>query len=226
MPDVILVTGGHGLVGKAIQHVLATEAPNSRYGRRDGETWIFARSGDGDLRYEFPSPLPRFFPATHPINLQIAIFSDAEATRALLKNTNLPTSFTWLLSVRYWSYMPKIERTDSWFRCPLVGGLFMHLKYKVSMLRDNILINDNVLHTSYLDGRAEGHLVPLDVCVPDGITAATARGQDPPWPPHHSNFGYAHAKRLVDVANRAYKEQYGLNYTAAIPTNIYGPNDN
>jgi GDP-L-fucose synthase len=85
MPDVILVTGGHGLVGKAIQHVLATEAPNSRYGRRDGETWIFARSGDGDLRYEFPSPLPRFFPATHPINLQIAIFSDAEATRALFE---------------------------------------------------------------------------------------------------------------------------------------------
>jgi hypothetical protein len=25
-------------------------------------------------------------------------------------------------------------------------------------------------------------------------------------PPYHSNFGYAHAKRLVDVANRAYKE--------------------
>jgi GDP-L-fucose synthase len=50
MPDVILVTGGHGLVGKAIQHVLETETPNSRFGRRDGETWIFARSGDADLR--------------------------------------------------------------------------------------------------------------------------------------------------------------------------------
>lgn len=50
MPDVILVTGGHGLVGKAIQHVLATEPPNSRFGRRDDETWIFARSSDADLR--------------------------------------------------------------------------------------------------------------------------------------------------------------------------------
>lgn len=33
-----------------------------------------------------------------------------------------------------------------------VGGLFLHLKYKVSMLRDNILINNDVLHGSYLSG--------------------------------------------------------------------------
>jgi hypothetical protein len=50
MPDVILVTGGHGLVGNAIRTVLETEPPNSRYGRREGETWVFARSGEGDLR--------------------------------------------------------------------------------------------------------------------------------------------------------------------------------
>lgn len=50
MPDVILVTGGHGLVGNAIRHVLDTEPQNSRYGRRDGETWIFASSKEADLR--------------------------------------------------------------------------------------------------------------------------------------------------------------------------------
>lgn len=50
MPDVILVTGGHGLVGNAIRAVLETEPPNSRYGRRDDETWVFAKSSEGDLR--------------------------------------------------------------------------------------------------------------------------------------------------------------------------------
>jgi hypothetical protein len=50
MPDVILVTGGHGLVGNAIRTVLETEPPNTRYGRREGETWVFARSSEGDLR--------------------------------------------------------------------------------------------------------------------------------------------------------------------------------
>ena len=44
--------------------------------------------------------------------------------------------------------------------------------------------------------------------------------------PHHSNEGYAYAKRMLDVASRAYREEYGCNFTTVIPTNIYGPNDN
>lgn len=51
MPDVILVTGGTGLVGKAIEHIINTEPEGSRFGKRAGETWIFASSADGDLRY-------------------------------------------------------------------------------------------------------------------------------------------------------------------------------
>jgi nucleoside-diphosphate-sugar epimerase len=38
--------------------------------------------------------------------------------------------------------------------------------------------------------------------------------------------GYAYAKRMVDMQNRLYKEQYGCNFTSVIPTNIYGPHDN
>jgi len=45
-------------------------------------------------------------------------------------------------------------------------------------------------------------------------------------PPHESNFGYAHAKRMVDVQNHAYKEEFGCNFTSAIPTNVFGPHDN
>jgi hypothetical protein len=54
MSNVVLVTGGSGLVGKAIQHVIETEPEGSRYGRLPGETWIFARSAEGDLRYLHP----------------------------------------------------------------------------------------------------------------------------------------------------------------------------
>ena len=45
-------------------------------------------------------------------------------------------------------------------------------------------------------------------------------------PPHPSNEGYAYAKRMIDVMNRCYNEEYGCNYTSIIPTNIYGPHDN
>lgn len=38
--------------------------------------------------------------------------------------------------------------------------------------------------------------------------------------------GYAYAKRMVDVQNRLYKDQYGCNFTSVVPTNIYGEHDN
>ena len=56
--------------------------------------------------------------------------------------------------------------------------------------------------------------------------------------PHFSNYGYAYAKRMLDVQARAYNDQYGVSrserglmsfggkYISVIPTNIYGPNDN
>ena len=47
---VILVTGGSGLVGSAIKWVIENEPPNSRFGKRDGEEWVFARSSEGDLK--------------------------------------------------------------------------------------------------------------------------------------------------------------------------------
>ena len=44
--------------------------------------------------------------------------------------------------------------------------------------------------------------------------------------PHSSNEGYAYAKRMIDVMNRCYRDEYGCNFTAVIPTNVYGPHDN
>lgn len=48
---VCLVTGGTGLVGRALQYVIQTEAVGSRFGKQDAsEEWIFLSSKDGDLR--------------------------------------------------------------------------------------------------------------------------------------------------------------------------------
>jgi hypothetical protein len=51
MPEIVLVTGGSGLVGQAIKYVIETEPEGSRFGKKPGETWIFASSREGDLRY-------------------------------------------------------------------------------------------------------------------------------------------------------------------------------
>jgi hypothetical protein len=52
--DVILVTGGSGLVGKAIEQIISTEPEGSRFGKKPGETWIFVGSKDGDLKSSLP----------------------------------------------------------------------------------------------------------------------------------------------------------------------------
>lgn len=51
MPAVVLVTGGTGLVGKAIEYIIENEPQGSRFGKQSGEKWIFASSRDADLRY-------------------------------------------------------------------------------------------------------------------------------------------------------------------------------
>lgn len=51
MAAVVLVTGGTGLVGKAIEYVIEHEPEGSRFGKRPGEKWIFASSRDANLRY-------------------------------------------------------------------------------------------------------------------------------------------------------------------------------
>ena len=44
--------------------------------------------------------------------------------------------------------------------------------------------------------------------------------------PHWSNYGYAYAKRMLDVQTAVYRDQYDVNFVSVIPTNIYGPHDN
>jgi len=44
--SVILVTGGSGLVGKAIEWVVEND---SKYGKREGEEWVYLTSKDGNL---------------------------------------------------------------------------------------------------------------------------------------------------------------------------------
>jgi len=180
MPDIVLVTGGTGLVGKGIEHIINTEPEGSRFGKKPGETWIFARSSEGDLR-------------------------DPEQTRLLFEKYK-PTHVIHLAAV--------------------VGGLFKNMKYKLTFLRDNILINENVLHVSH-NQKATKVISCLSTCVfPDKVKYPLDETKIHNGPPHESNFGYAHSKRLVDVQNHAYKEEFGCNFTSAIPTNVFGPHDN
>ena len=73
---------------------------------------------------------------------------------------------------------------------------------QLDFLRDNILINDNVLHAAH-EYKCKKVVSCLSKCVyPDKVEYPLDETKIHLGLPHESNFGYAHAKRLVDIQNR------------------------
>lgn len=107
-----------------------------------------------------------------------------------------------------------------------VGGVGGNMNYKGEFFYDNIMINTNVIESARTHN-VKKLVAFLSTCVfPDNVEYPLTENKIHLGPPHFSNDAYAYAKRMAEVQIRAYREQYGLNYTSVIPTNIYGPNDN
>jgi GDP-L-fucose synthase len=107
-----------------------------------------------------------------------------------------------------------------------VGGVGGNMSCKGDYFFDNIMMNTNVIE--YARRHNVSRLVNfLSVCVfPDNVVYPLTEDKIHLGEPHFSNNAYAYAKRMSDIQIMAYREQYGINYTSVIPTNIFGPRDN
>jgi len=119
-------------------------------------------------------------------------------------------------------------RVDTVIHCAArVGGVKANTDYVADFFDDNVKMNMNVL-----DACRERKLKLVSVlstCIyPDKVYVQypLTEGQLHAGPPHHSNFGYAYAKRMLEVQSRAYRQQFGCNFISVIPNNLYGINDN
>ena len=107
-----------------------------------------------------------------------------------------------------------------------VGGVKGNYDFVGDFFRENMMINTNVLEACRL------HKVPkvvslLSTCIyPDKPSYPLTEDQIHAGEPHFSNFGYAYAKRMIEVQSRAYRQQYNCNFVTAVPNNIFGENDN
>ena len=108
-----------------------------------------------------------------------------------------------------------------------VGGVKANSDRIADFFDDNMKMNMNVMKECNSSG---SKLVSvLSTCVyPDApyVKYPLTEDQLHMGPPHHSNFGYAYAKRMLEVQGRAYRQQFGCNFISVIPNNLYGPNDN
>ena len=119
-------------------------------------------------------------------------------------------------------------RVDTVIHCAArVGGVKSNTDYVADFFDDNVKMNMNVL-----DACREKKLKLVSVlstCIyPDApyVKYPLTEGQLHMGPPHPSNFGYAYAKRMLEVQSRAYRQQHGCNFISVIPNNLYGVNDN
>lgn len=107
-----------------------------------------------------------------------------------------------------------------------VGGVQGNTTYVGDFCAINQQINSNLLRAAYELESCERVVSLLSTCVyPDEacVTYPLTEDQLHAGPPHDSNFGYAYAKRMIEVQSRSYNQQLGRSkFLCAIPNNIYG----
>jgi len=109
-----------------------------------------------------------------------------------------------------------------------VGGVKANTEFVSDFYQVNSQINNNVISSCVSSGVPK-LVCCLSTCIyPDEkyIEYPLTEDQLHNGPPHSSNFGYAYAKRMVDVQLKAARQQYGREYISVIPNNMYGEHDN
>lgn len=107
-----------------------------------------------------------------------------------------------------------------------VGGIWANLNYPADFIYENLMIAGNLIH--------EAHMAGLTRLLYLGSSCIYPREAPQPIPEHAlltgplepTNEAYALAKITGIKLCQYYRKQYGRSYISAMPTNLYGPNDN
>lgn len=107
-----------------------------------------------------------------------------------------------------------------------VGGIMANNMYRADFLYDNLMIQSNVIHSAYAT-RVKKLLFLGSSCIYPKLAPQPMKEEylltgllEP------TNEPYAIAKIAGIKLCDAYRSQYGCNFISAMPTNLYGPNDN
>jgi GDP-L-fucose synthase len=107
-----------------------------------------------------------------------------------------------------------------------VGGIYANDKYRASFIYENLQIQNNVIHQSYVNNVKK--LLFL------GSSCIYLKNSNQPITENtlltgeleYTNEPYAIAKIAGIKMCESYNLQYGTNFISVMPTNLYGPNDN
>jgi len=107
-----------------------------------------------------------------------------------------------------------------------VGGILANNTYRAEFLYDNLMIEANIIHSAYSSGvqkllfLGSSCIYPKFAPQPIPESALLTSELEP------TNEPYAIAKIAGIKLCETYRDQYGCDFIAAMPTNLYGPGDN
>ncbi|WP_214071522.1 GDP-L-fucose synthase [Mucilaginibacter sp. dw_454] len=107
-----------------------------------------------------------------------------------------------------------------------VGGIVANNTYRADFLYDNLQIQNNVIHSSYLNGVTKLMFLGSSCIYPKMAPQPLKEDYLLTGPLEETNEPYAIAKIAGIKMCDAYRAQYGCNYISVMPTNLYGYNDN
>lgn len=107
-----------------------------------------------------------------------------------------------------------------------VGGIVANNTYRAEFIYTNTQIQNNVIHQSYLNGVKKLLFLGSSCIYPRQCPQPMREEHLLTDELEYTNEPYAIAKISGIKMCESYNLQYGTNFIAAMPTNLYGPNDN
>lgn len=107
-----------------------------------------------------------------------------------------------------------------------VGGIVANNTYPADFIRDNLMIQTNVIDAAYRKGVKKLLFLGSTCIYPKFARQPMNEGALLTGELEPTNEPYAIAKIAGIKMCESYNRQYGTNYICAMPTNLYGPNDN
>lgn len=107
-----------------------------------------------------------------------------------------------------------------------VGGILANNTYRAEFIYDNLAIAQNVIHESYIAGVQKLLFLGSSCIYPKMAPQPLKEDSLLTGALEPTNEPYAIAKIAGIKLCEAYRDQYNCNFISAMPTNLYGPNDN
>jgi len=123
-------------------------------------------------------------------------------------------------------YLKKINPDFVVIAAAKVGGILANHKYKAEFIYENLMIQTNLIHASYLSGVKKLIFLGSSCIYPKLSKQPIKEKYLLTGKLEETNDAYAIAKITGIKMCEAYNNQYKTNYICLMPTNLYGPNDN